>query len=634
METRRKIDVNFINKLKVIVDENLQNDQFGVSVLAQMMHISRSALYAKVKNATGLSVSKFICKIRLKTAHDLLLNCNLAVAEVAFEVGFNSTSYFIKCFHEHYGYPPGEAHLHAVDSSRECPEVISTEKTPTFTKRWFKTRPLTFAFVTAILFLLVVSTFLFNTMFAGKSTDNNDLSIAVLPFKNLCYQQEDAYLADGISEDVINNLSLVVGLKVISRTSTEKYRNSEKTLSDIGQELKVTYLLEGSVQKEYDQTKIRIQLNDAKNNRVLWSESFYNKIDDTFRSQSSISKHVSRRIQNALAVLESENIDHLHTINSKAYGLYLKGQYFKARRTYADIHRGIDYFNQALAIDTNYCLAIVGLADAYLTLTYWDWYPWDEGAILIKKLAHKARAIDGHLAEVHCIWGLIKLYYDFDYSGALDQFGLAINKNPNDAVSFRAYATGLQKLGRLNEAVSYLDKALELNPNSVNSYNLKSSILYQKGDYNGSLEWGEKGLELDPEFPNFYNRRFKSFVWLKQDANALKAMSQIMHIVEPECDNSAKINQIYRLKGINGVVDWYAEWHHVIGELNRRKLFTKYVHVADLYTAIGEFDKAMDYLELYIDEVHDKPVEIFYNAQFARLYNHPRFMALKKRLTH
>lgn len=633
-----KQDEVFLNKLDEIIEENMQDEQFGVSDLSHKLNISRSGLYTKVKKITGVSVSKYICNIRLYKAKELLLSTSKTISETAFEVGFHSTSYFIKCYHEFYGFPPGETHVkeqediaNGLQDGSNVPLTITKlkHKGAIYPEQQGNLLTVKWVFVLALFFLLLVLIIprIDSFLVLSKSTslsENKSMTIAILPFKNLTSDKNNQYFADGMSEDIINNLSHIEQFKVISPTSTEQYRNSIKPLSRIGLELNADYLLEGSVQKDENSTKIHILLNDAKTNVVMWSATFNRELNDIFNLQSDISKQIVKVLKTVLTPEELELIERKSTENTQAYVLYMKGRYFEKKRTPEDLNRCLNYYNQSLKVDSNYSLAYAGLASAYMELAYYHLLPWNEGAVLGRKYAQKALSIDQNLSEVYVVLARIRIQYEDDYEGALKDLRLAIDQNPNNASAYFYSSIGLLQLGRLKEAVKYINKAIALEPNSAHNYNRKASWLYQLGEYEASLEAIRKGLEIDNNLLEFYYRRVKAFVWLKQDTNAINSIIELTNIIEPGYKPTELINRVYHANNLKGVVLWFIYWLDEKNLIHRRR----YVYVADLYAAIEMQEKALDYLEKYIVLPEVDPVNLKYNIQFEKLHNIPRFTAL------
>ena len=241
------LEKDFLSKITQIIEENLSNEKFGVSELANKIAMSRSNLLRKVKKATNLSVSQFISQVRLKNAMELLKQSSFTVSEISYEVGFSSVSYFIKCFHDFYGYPPGEV------GKKNDPKEEAPQYKP------IKQRKKVLLFITVPFVTLLILFFIFYNPFTSKQKEL-EKSIAVLPFINDSDDSSNVYIINGLMESILNNLQKIENLRVISRTSVEKYRNTNKTIPEIAKELNVSYFVEGSGQKIGDKILLNVQL--------------------------------------------------------------------------------------------------------------------------------------------------------------------------------------------------------------------------------------------------------------------------------------------------------------------------------------------------------------------------------------
>jgi len=245
----------FLENVREKIEANLNNSRFGVSELAREMGMSRSSLHRKIREIANISASRFIRQVRLEKAMELLRQTSLTVSEVSWETGFNSISYFIKCFREHYGFPPGEVGNRAEAEDLEAEDQITNISG---VKTWIV--------VGSILVLVVLGYFavrFFNSRSPAPEEKESPKAIAVLPFKNESKDSANAYFINGLMESVLLNLSHVPDLNVRSRTTVEKYRDSRKTLPEIARELHVNYIIEGSGQKYGDQVILHIQMLDA-----------------------------------------------------------------------------------------------------------------------------------------------------------------------------------------------------------------------------------------------------------------------------------------------------------------------------------------------------------------------------------
>ena len=206
----------------------------------------------------------------------------------------------------------------------------------------------------------------------NKGSSPNELSsksIAVLPFDNLSHDPDNAYFAEGVQDEILTRLAKVADLKVISRTSTQKYKSAPDNLREIAKQLGVANILEGTVQKAGEQVRVNVQLINATNDAHLWADIYYRKVTDIFAAESEIAKTIADTLRAKLTGSEMAAMAKAPTADSEAYEVYLKGRYFWNKRTGADLRKAIDYFNQAISKDPNYVLAYVGLADSYLLLS-------------------------------------------------------------------------------------------------------------------------------------------------------------------------------------------------------------------------------------------------------------------------
>ena len=326
-------------------------------------------------------------------------------------------------------------------------------------------------------------------------------SIAVLPFENLSHDPDNAYFADGIQEEILTRLSKIADLKVISRTSTQRFKSAPNNLLEIAKQLGVANILEGSVQRSADQVRVNVQLIKAATDAHLWADTFDRKLTDVFAVESEIAKVIADTLQAKLSGAEQSAIAARPTENSEAHELYLKGRYFFGKRTADDFKRAIDYFNQAIAKDPNYALAYAGIADSYALLPEWSTESSAEDLPKAKAAADKALTLDNNLAEAHVSRGLLFADADLNLKGAKEEFERAIALNPNyaNAHYFLGF-TVLAPLGQFDQAIAELKRAVELDPFSVIiNFNLGFCYYYARR-YPEAVVQAGKAAELGPGF--------------------------------------------------------------------------------------------------------------------------------------
>ena len=289
-------------------------------------------------------------------------------------------------------------------------------------------------------------------------------TIAVLPFKSIGAEGDNEYLQLGMADALITRLSNVRGIVVRSTSSVSKYTKSQDAVA-AGRELGVDSVLDGSVQKISDRIRVTVRLIRINDAAPLWAETFDQKWTDVLNVQSSIAQKVAEALAPQLTGEEKRLLSKRYTDNGDAYQLYLKGRYSANKWTAEGCRKGIEYFNQAIALDAGYALAYAGLSDCYYALSFW--MPPREVMPKMKEMAMKAVALDDSLAEAHSSLSVALEYHDLDWSGAEREGRRALELNPNNALIRLNYGDLLSNLGRFEEATSEFEKATELDPTSA-----------------------------------------------------------------------------------------------------------------------------------------------------------------------
>lgn len=332
---------------------------------------------------------------------------------------------------------------------------------------------------------------------------NTDLPkdrVAVLPFTNISPDQADEYFADGMTEELISSVSKTKGLRVIARTSVMRYKGTQKNIAEVGRELNVGSILEGSVRKVGDKLRITVQLIDTSNEEPHWSQEYDRELRDVFAIQSDIAQKVVEALREHVLGLVPGHEEGRATTSTEAYINYLRGRQFWNKRTEDDLKRSIGSFEEALKIDGNYANAYTGLADSYATLALLEFMAPQEAYPRAKEAVDKALSINPRLAEAHTSLGLIRFQYDWDWKGAEEEFREAIGINPNYAPAHHFFADYLKALGRFDEALMEIEKAQELDPLSLAINTGVGHVLYLSGQYDKAIGQYRKAVELDPGF--------------------------------------------------------------------------------------------------------------------------------------
>src|SRR5262249_21025971 len=275
-------------------------------------------------------------------------------------------------------------------------------------------------------------------------------SIAVLPFENLSQDPDNAYFAEGMQDEILARLSKIADLKVISRTSTQKYKSAPDNLREIAKQLGVANVLEGSVQKAADQVRVNVQLINALNDAHLWGDIYDRKLTDIFAVESDIAKAIADTLQAKLTGEEKQLIAAQPTSDLTAYELYLKGRVLWEKRGGENLRQAIAFYEQAISLDPNYAKAYAGVTETYVILPFYTSTASLEGLPKAKAAALKALQLNDKLAEAHSGFARV-LSYDFDIAGSISEFQRAIALNPNYATAHQWYGRqALAAFGRFN----------------------------------------------------------------------------------------------------------------------------------------------------------------------------------------
>ena len=829
MAATQPVDNDFLNKITAIIQDHVSDAGFGVSELAREAGMSRSNLLRKIKKNTNLSASLFIRHVRLKEAMEMLRETSLNVSEVSWKAGFSSTSYFIKCFREYYGYPPGEAgkrdstessfniagesskghqlaaimftdiqgytalmqrdeekalsfrsrHREVFDSTtkkyngrilqyygdgtlstftsaidavkcgikmqlafREDPQIpvrigihtgdiiftkddiigngvniasrieslstvgsvfisekvydevknqpgihtlsmgifelknvdkpmevfaiankglvvpdrdtmpqqakgkrIPDKKGPKLKKR------AAIVSVVSVIMLAVALYFVFNpdffndadTQISGADLFDAKKSIAVLPFINDSHDSSNVYIINGLMESILNNLQKIEDLRVISRTSVEKYRNSPKLIPEIASELNVNYFVEGSGQKIGDQILLSIQLIDASSDRHVWAEQYNRKIDDIFKIQSEVAKNIAGRIEVIITPEEKERIEQAPTENLVAYDHFLKGLEYFHWGNREGVVIAIPHFKKATQEDPGFALAYANIAISYYYMDIYqaekkytdsvDYYA-DRALLndpkLPQSLVAKAfffinkeeyalavpyleKALEYNPNSTLVINTLADFYANYmpDTRKYLEYAlkGISLDIAGNDSVSasfiYLHVSNALAQAGFADEALVYVNKSLEYNPENIYSSYVTAYILYAKErdlqlTLNMLIETFNKDttrLDVMQEIGKiyYYLRDYENAWHYNRFINAREAYNLDIYKAE-DIKIGLVLNELGQTEEAEKMFDAYLTYAE-----NDRSLY-KHLSLAVYYGYMGNHDKALEHLRLFTSE--------------------------------
>jgi TolB-like protein/AraC-like DNA-binding protein/Tfp pilus assembly protein PilF len=621
----------FIKQAEAFVIENISNEQFGVSELANLMNMSRSNLLRKIKKQTELSASQFIRQVRLQKGMELLKETELTVSEISYQVGFSNNSYFIKCFREHYGFSPGESRKEVfedpeiesqIDSEHIKTEVFVEEDKTNYLRKY----NLQVALATFLIIAVVSYLFIQNSRSNSEVSSNNlKKSIAILPFKNMSSDSTNLYFVNGLMESTLNNLQKIEDLRVISRTSVEKYRNTDKTVIEIAEELNVAYLLEGSGQRIGNQVLLNIQLIDASNDMPIWAQQYNNKVVDVFSLQNTVAKKIAEAIKAKVTPAELQQINKKPTENILAYDYYLKGLENQNEQSEAGLNKAILNFEKAIEEDSKYANAHAQIAICYYYL--------DVNKIEKKYLDKLNEYADNSLlydstSELSLIAKALYYINANEFRLAIPYLEKALDYNPNaSSVVLILSDIYARVVPDTNKYLTYALKGIKLNVEANDSisksfiYLNLSNALVQNGFAKEALKHIEESLNYNPE--NQYSTYLKNFIDYANNKD-LNSLREKMLIEWRKDTTRADITQelaktYYFQEDYENALVYYEKYIHILST-NKIDLYpAENIKIAYTYKKLGFSDKAEKYLNKYKDYL-EKDESIYREASLAMLY--------------
>ncbi len=458
------------------------------------------------------------------------------------------------------------------------------------------------------------------------------IMLAVLPFENLGVS-EDEYFADGITEEILIDLAQLSGLGVISRTSAMRYKKTEKNLREIGAELGVDYVLEGTIRWDNtgDESRVRIytQLIRVDDDVHLWAERYDAVIEDIFGLQSTIAGKVAEALRVNLVGNEKDLLLKRHTENLEAYNLYLKGRHFWNKRTEEGLQKSLAYFQQAIEKDSAYALAYAGIADYYNMLGWYSFLPPKMAFPKAKDAAKRALELDKYLAEAHTSLAHVNEYFDWDWLSAEKEYRRAIELNPGYATAHQWYAEFLSAMGRPEEAIAVGKRARELDPFSpVIGTNL-AGFFFVGGQIDRAIEQYKNVLEMEPDF--VIAHVFIAYAYVLKGAYQ-EAIAEVQKAIDLSGRDTPRIlitrGYIY---AISGEEDKAEQILDELKELSKQTYVSSW-GIALIHVGLNQKDLAFEWLEKAYEERDVWLIYLRVIPMLDSLRPDPRFEALLKKM--
>jgi len=454
-------------------------------------------------------------------------------------------------------------------------------------------------------------------------------SVAVLPFVNLSNDPENEFFADGITEDVIAQLSKIKSLKVISRASVMKFKKRDEGLREISTALEVGTVLDGTVRRAGDRVRIVAGLIDSDSGDSLWTETYDRQLTDIFAIQTDVALHIAGALEAELSPRERARLRREPSYNVQAYQLYLQGRFCYSRFTDEGMLKAIEYHHQAIDADPRCASAYVGLAE-----TYAEFAIGQGGGVIqpaeayrfAKDAALRALAIDNELGEAHAVLALLKFIHDYDWKGAEAEFKVALELSPGSADIHDYYGWWASSQERYDEALEHVRRANELDPLAHRSD--VASTLIRAGRYEEALASAKRGVDVEPE----YARARSTLAWaFIKTGNFDEGIANLRLAVSGNLQHTMYIAQLGEAYAVAGRTEEARVILRQLEEMSRERYVSPY-HIAYVYTGLGEYDRAIDLLEQALADHSGSIYGVKGSFLFTPLKSHPRFQNLLKKL--
>ena len=516
--------------------------------------------------------------------------------------------------------------------------LVQSSPAVALSRAWPRSRSLWVVAAAAVAILAGVA-YLIRTHESSNSGAQKRVMLAVLPFQNLSNDPSQEYFSDGLTEETITDLGQLspARLGVVARTSAMAYKHTNKTVSQIGRELGVDYILEGSVRREGGQARISAQLIRVSDQTHLWAQSYQRQLNDLLEIENELGTAIAQQVQVNLTPQQLFDLSKVRAVDPEAYDLYLKGRFYWNQRTPGAVKGSITFFRQAAAKDPNFALAYVGLADAYNISNIMGAYSPKESFPEAKAAATKALALDPSLAEAHAALGMEKSHFEFDLPGAQREFLKAIELNPSSAYAHFFYSNSyLAPVGRMSEAIAENKKAMELDPLSLPINNFMGFTYMFAGDYEKSYQQFQHTIAMDPTFPLAHQYFASLLIVMGKYEEAIKEdeKAEMLFGATPQkaAADAAPLLKAFKTGGQKGFwkksleLDLEAKKRAGAGYFPASSIATDYAEV-------GEKDKAFEWLEKAYEQREGQDITLLKCIpSFQTLRGDPRFADLLRRM--
>ncbi|HXM99193.1 MAG TPA: tetratricopeptide repeat protein [Candidatus Dormibacteraeota bacterium] len=455
-------------------------------------------------------------------------------------------------------------------------------------------------------------------------------SLVVLPFENLSADKDQAYFADGMTDELIAHLAKIRSLRIISRTSSMEYKGTHKTLSQIARDLNVDAVVEGTVLRSGDRVRITAELVQTATDRHLWAETYESQLGDILTLQSHVASAIVNEIRIKLTPEDQVRLASTHPVSTESYDNYLKGRYYWNKRSQEGLTKAINYYQAAIEKDPHYALAYAGLADCYSIIGSAI-----VGTVAAAEVAPKARAaalrsleLDNTLAEAHTSLATVRFNYDWDWNSAASGFRRAEELNPSYATAYQRNSLYLMSMGRVSESIAEMNRAHDLEPLSISTNFSLGWRLYMAREYDQAIEQLRNTIDMDPGFVLPHLVLGQAYEQKKAYDQAIAELRRAADVSQNSPPVLAALARVYAVSGKT------TEARNLLDRLMQqsKKQYVSPFYVAIVYAGLGENDKSIDWLEKAYADHSNAIVFLKVDPQLDALRSNPRFHELQRKL--
>lgn len=477
--------------------------------------------------------------------------------------------------------------------------------------------------------LLWLNTARLHTHIFAKSRSAEIRSIAVLPIENLSKDPDQEYFSDGMTDALTTELAQIGSLRVISRTSAMHFKDTRETLPQIGQELKVDAVVEGSAVRAGDRIRITAQLIETQTDRHLWAKSYERNVQDVLALQGQVARDIAEEIRIKLTPQDRTRFAHARHVDPEAYEACLKGRYYYEKMSISGFKEGLKYYEQAVTRDPSYALAYVGLAASYKELGTWGALPPKEAASQATQAVEKALALDDTLADAHAVLGHIHFLWDWDWQSAEREYKRALELGPASTDTRIQYAIYLSAIGRNDDAVAVMREARAVDPVSQPSNGLLGIVYYWAHSFDEAIDQFQKTLAMYPDSAVDHHFLGSCYEQKAIYPEALEEYIKEKSLYGTPKQELATSRRAFEKSGMQGFLE--EELKSAVAPSKGHDLNS--YRIAELYVRLGEKNQAFHWLEKAYQERRHNMALIKTEPMLDSLHSDPRFSDLLRRLS-